>query len=123
MGSSKASLDLKNISAQVLYNIRKRRGYNAKASEQHIAATSLSGSRYDGLKQLQIPTIIIHGKSDPFIPYKHGIKCAQLIPNSDILLMEGMGHDIPKEFAFPILKAIIENINKVNTPVYCDFMR
>lgn len=121
MGSSQTSLDLKKISAQVLYNIRKRRGYNAKASEQHIAATSLSGSRYSSLKQLHIPTIIIHGKSDPFIPFKHGIKCAQLIPNSDILLIEGMGHDIPKEFTSPILKAIIENIKKVNTPAFSNF--
>ena len=123
MGSSTTSLDLKNISAQVIYNIRKRRGFNDKASEQHIAATSLSGSRYSGLKQLRIPTIIVHGKSDPFIPFKHGIRCSQLIPNSDILLIEGMGHDIPKEFASPILNAIIENISKVNTPVYCDLMR
>jgi pimeloyl-ACP methyl ester carboxylesterase len=117
MGSSTASLDLKNISTQVLYNIRKRKGYNDKASEQHIAATSLSGSRYKGLKQLRIPTIIIHGKSDPFIPFKHGIKCSELIPNSDVLLIEGMGHDIPKEFALPILNAIIKNINKAKNPV------
>jgi pimeloyl-ACP methyl ester carboxylesterase len=55
----------------------------------------LSGSRYEQLHLLSIPTLIIHGKSDPFIPIAHGKKCAEIIPNADTLWLDGMAHGIP----------------------------
>jgi pimeloyl-ACP methyl ester carboxylesterase len=95
MGDARYPLDVKAISEQVLYNIRKRRGYNMHVSQQHQAAVRLSGSRYEQLHLLSIPTLIIHGKSDPFIPIAHGKKCAEIIPNADTLWLDGMAHGIP----------------------------
>jgi len=95
MGDAQYPLEVKSISEEVLYNIRKRKGYNMYVSQQHHAAVRLSGSRYEGLRRLTVPTLIIHGKSDPFIPIQHGKKCAEIIPNADTLWLDGMGHGIP----------------------------
>lgn len=95
MGDARYPLEIKAISEQVLYNIRKRRGYNMYVSQQHQAAVRLSGSRYEQLRLLSVPTLIIHGESDPFIPIAHGRKCAEIIPNADTLWLDNMGHGIP----------------------------
>jgi len=113
MGNLKYNLDVRDISEKVLYNIRRRKGYNPKASPQHITATSISGSRYKDLKNIKVPTLIVHGKSDPFISIEHGEKCAKLITNAKTLWIDGMGHDIPKIFSDKLLKKIFENFNDV----------
>ncbi len=97
MGETAQNLNIKELSEQVLYNIRKRKGYNPNVSRQHQAAVSKSGSRYDKFKELNLPTLIIHGVMDPFIPIAHGKKCVSLIPNVDSLWVENMGHDIPND--------------------------
>ncbi|MGD9047224.1 MAG: alpha/beta hydrolase, partial [Anaerolineae bacterium] len=76
MGDPPYELDVQTIAEQVLYNLRIRRGYNRQASQQHAAATTASGSRYEDLARLEVPALIIHGTSDPMIPIAHGKKCA-----------------------------------------------
>ncbi len=112
MGETTHPLNVKSLSEQVLYNVRKRKGYNPGVSKQHQAAVWLSGSRYEKLKTLRVPTLIVHGKSDPFIPFEHGKKCAFLIPGADTLWIADMGHDIPEEMIKPIAERIMENFNR-----------
>lgn len=108
-GGISAYLNIEEISKQVLYNIRKRKGYNSSVSQQHQAAVFQSGSRYEELRKIDLPTLIIHGKDDPFIPIEHGRKCADLIPNSESLWIDKMGHDIPDEFVPIISQTIMDN--------------
>jgi pimeloyl-ACP methyl ester carboxylesterase len=112
MGNAAYDLNVKEISEQVLYNIRKRNGYNSSVSRQHQGAVFLSGSRYGKLKLLSIPTLIVHGKSDPFIPIDHSKKCALIIPNADSLWLDGMGHDIPDNLVDTLSKKIITNFKR-----------
>jgi pimeloyl-ACP methyl ester carboxylesterase len=112
MGDPPYDLDVQTISEQVLYNLRVRPGYNPRASEQHQAATTASGSRYEDLARLEVPALIIHGTSDPFIPIAHGQKCAQSIPGAQTLWVEGMGHDMPRIFADTILGVMLENFER-----------
>jgi len=109
-GDAAYDLNIKELSEQVLYNMRKRKGYNPNVSKQHQAAVFNSTSRHDDLKKLNMKTLIIHGKSDPFIPIEHGKKCVTLIPNADSLWIDNMGHDIPNEFIPIISKRIIANL-------------
>lgn len=115
MGEYKASMDVEDIARSTLYNIRKRKGYNQKASQQQIIATMKSGSRYEALAQSKIPTLIIHGKDDPLIDISHGWKCAEIIPGAQSLWIEKMGHDLPPEFVDEILAAIFAHIEKTPT--------
>lgn len=111
MGAATHTLDVKEISENVLYNIRKRKGYNANVSKQHQEAVAASGPRYKALKNLRIPCLIIHGVSDPFIPIEHGRKCAGLISNADSMWVDNMGHDIPDIFVPRVADKIIRFYN------------
>jgi pimeloyl-ACP methyl ester carboxylesterase len=112
MGDPAYDLDVQTLSEQALYNLRVRRGYNPQASQQHSAATSASGSRYEDLARLEVPALIIHGTSDPFIPIAHGEKCARSIPGAQTLWVEGMGHDMPRIFVDAILKEMLEHFQR-----------
>lgn len=111
-GDASYALDVKTIAEQVLYNLRKRKGYNSQSYPQHQAAVLASSSRYHKLHTMETPTLIIHGKSDPFIPIEHGIKCADLIPNAHTLWVEGMGHDLPDVYIDVIVEEMIVNFQR-----------
>lgn len=112
MGEAKYVLNSQEIAAQVLYNLRKRNGYNPDASKQHQAAVSLSGPRYEQLKALSIPALIIHGNADSFIPVAHGKKCAAIIPGADSLWLNGMGHDLPDLLVDTLSKKMISHFKR-----------
>jgi pimeloyl-ACP methyl ester carboxylesterase len=112
MGDSSYALDVKTISEQVLYNLRKRQGYNLQAYLQHQTAVLTSGSRYDELQTIDTPTLIIHGKSDPLIPIEHGMKCADLIPHADTLWIDGLGHDLPDKYVDVIVEKMVMNFQR-----------
>ncbi|MFC2175945.1 alpha/beta fold hydrolase, partial [Bacteroidota bacterium] len=66
-----------------------------------------SGSRAAALQHLQTPTLVIHGKADPLIPFEHGLKTAALIPNAQTLWLDGMGHLIPPLFTDTIVSGMV----------------
>ena len=59
-----------------------------------------------------MPSLIIHGINDPFIPLEHGLKCADLIPNAESLWLSNMGHDIPEELIPKISEKMIANFKR-----------
>lgn len=109
-GDAQYDIDVKGTAEQVLYNLRKRKGYNPDASNQHDQAANLWGSRYDELKDLKIPVLIIHGLNDPFVSIEHSKKLASVIPNSKTKWFNNMGHDLPSNLIDSITKEIILNI-------------
>ena len=112
MGSYKYDLNVKRVSQLALYNVRKRNGYNRQSGQQQTAAIEKSGSRVDALKSLSVPTLIIHGKTDPLIPFEHGLKTANLIPNADTLWIIGMGHVLPEIYNDIIVERMVELFQK-----------
>ena len=63
---------------------------------RQMAAIYASGSRAEGLQKLQMPTLVIHGTDDQLITPSGGERTAELIPNSTLLMVEDMGHDMPQ---------------------------
>jgi pimeloyl-ACP methyl ester carboxylesterase len=104
---------MQTLAEQSLYNQRFRKGFNPEAFVQQTIAVKNSGSRYEGLKNLMIPTIVIHGKEDPLIPVEHAIKTASIIPKSELLLLDGMGHDLSPEHAPLVHEAVMNLIRKI----------
>jgi len=100
--------DVKAITQRTLYELRKRKGFNPKVGPQHETAIKLSGSRLDELGQINIPTLVIHGTDDPLVIPAHGKKYAALIPNAEILWIEGMGHDLPHQYIDKIMPPILK---------------
>jgi pimeloyl-ACP methyl ester carboxylesterase len=105
-------LDIKEIAEVVLYDIRKRKGININAIFQHQTAVSTSGSRYEKLKTLNVPTLVIHGTADPIIPVEHGKKLVEIIPNANGFWIDGIGHVFPYPNMDDINNNIISNFEK-----------
>lgn len=52
-------------------------------------------NREPALASVSVPTLVIHGTADPLVPAEHGRQTANAIPGAQLLLIEGMGHDLP----------------------------
>lgn len=82
------------------------RCWNPGGSARQLLAIAASGSRADALKELRIPTLVIHGDRDPLVQVSGGERTAEVIPGARLLVLEGMGHDLPAAFIGPIVEAV-----------------
>lgn len=112
-GDGPYATNLKGSAQATLYELRKRKGYNRTAVDQQMKAITVSGSRLDELSKIDVPTLILHGKADPLVGFKHAQKYAPLIPNAETLFIDGMGHDLPAMYWEQIHGGILEIIGKV----------
>ena len=64
---------------------------------RQMAAIVAHGDRRSGLGQLKLPTLVIHGTDDPLVPVTGGIDTHENIEGAELMLIEGMGHDLPRE--------------------------
>jgi pimeloyl-ACP methyl ester carboxylesterase len=105
-------LDIRETAEVVLYDLRKRRGINLKAAMQHQVAAGASGPRYEKLKTLDVPTLVIHGIADTIIPVEHGRKLAATIPHAKGLWLEEVGHVFPFPNMGEVEREIIANFER-----------
>jgi pimeloyl-ACP methyl ester carboxylesterase len=82
------------------------RGLSPRGFLRHFAAVLASGDRRRKLRDVTVPTLIIHGSSDPMFPIRAGRDLARLMPDATWLPIAGMGHDLPSPL-WPILVAAI----------------
>jgi pimeloyl-ACP methyl ester carboxylesterase len=62
------------------------------------------------LGRITAPTLVIHGKADPLVPFACGEDTARRIPGARLVAIEGMGHDLPPEPVRQILAALIPHL-------------
>ena len=82
------------------------RGIDAGGVARQMMAIIASGSRKKALRELDIPTLIIHGTNDPLMRFKAAIDLRNTIPGAKLLAIEGMGHTLPRPAWPRILDAI-----------------
>ena len=85
------------------------RGLCPEGTMRQMAATVASGSRTEALKSLSIPTLVIHGEADVLLPVEGGIDTAEAVPGAKLMIIEGMGHDIPMTVAPQVIDAIAQH--------------
>jgi pimeloyl-ACP methyl ester carboxylesterase len=73
------------------------RSYHPAGYARQMAAIMASGDRVSDLKKIIAPTLVIHGNADPLVPVEGGIDTARHVANATLEIIEGMGHDLPKE--------------------------
>jgi pimeloyl-ACP methyl ester carboxylesterase len=47
------------------------------------------------LGEIAVPALVIHGTDDPLFRPAHGAALARAIPGADLLLVDGLGHELP----------------------------
>ena len=85
------------------------RGYHPPGVARQLVAIVASGDRTAKLGGVKARTLVIHGTDDPLVPVTGGKATAAAIPGAELLLVEGMGHDIPPEKFSDIADAIAKN--------------
>ena len=88
------------------------RGWNTNGTQNHAAAGMASPSRLEALRNLNIPTLVIHGTEDPVINYAHGVVCAKVIPGAKLLTLKGVGHEIPVEIIPETVEVILKHFGE-----------
>jgi pimeloyl-ACP methyl ester carboxylesterase len=78
------------------------RSFYPEGSPRQLAAIYASGNRSERLAQLDIPTLVIHGRDDTLITPSGGMRTAEVIPGAHLLLLADMGHDLPEPL-WPVL--------------------
>ena len=82
---------------------------------RQFAAIITQKNRKPALGSLSIATLVIHGSDDPLIPVECGKNTAAAIPGAGLMIIDGMGHNLPHEGAWPqIIDAIVDHIHKVD---------
>ena len=89
-------------------NIRERagrafdRGYDVRAGGRQLGAIIASGDRTRMLGKIKAPALVIHGSVDKMIRPSGGRATAKAIPGARLMMIDGMGHDLPRG-AWPLL--------------------
>lgn len=91
------------------------RCYYPLGAAHHNMAAADAGDRRAELAKLNIPALVIHGTADPMFPVEAGLDTADVIPGAELLLIEGMGHDMPIGTWEQIVDGITENAARLYT--------
>lgn len=84
------------------------RAYDPAGTARQLVAIMASGDRTEGLRQLDVPALVIHGEADLLVQLPGGIATAEAIPGARLLTFPGMGHDLPRQLWKQITEAITE---------------
>lgn len=88
------------------------RGASAAGTLRQLLAVLAGGDRTERLRGLEVPTLVIHGTEDPLIPAAAGRATADAIPGADLMLIEGMGHDLPRALWGRFADAITRHVRR-----------
>jgi pimeloyl-ACP methyl ester carboxylesterase len=85
------------------------RGINMAGTGRQLGAITADGNRTERLKRITVPTLVIHGKDDRLIAPSGGKATAKAIPGARFMLVNDMGHDLPRPVWPKLIDAIVEN--------------
>ena len=88
------------------------RGYFPDGTARQFAAILASPDRTRELRGVAAPTVVIHGSDDPLIDVSGGRATAAAVPGAELVLIEGMGHDLPEGTWAPIAEALARNFDR-----------
>ena len=72
------------------------RDHDDGAVARQAVASIASGDRTPQLRSLDVPALVIHGLADTMCDVSGGRATAAAIPGAELVLIEGMGHDLPR---------------------------
>jgi pimeloyl-ACP methyl ester carboxylesterase len=95
---------------QLVQESLKRSNRPMGAYRQMLAVMADRG-RAKLLANIQAPTLVMHGKADPLLPYACGEDIAKRIPHAKLLGIDGMGHDFPPDAVTLMMNRLLPFLN------------
>ena len=91
------------------------RGVSAPGVARQMGAILTQPDRSRALRSLRIPSLVIHGTHDKMVHVSGGRATSQAIPGSELLLVPGMGHDVPVALHETFVEAIRRNADRAKS--------
>ena len=82
------------------------RGISPTGSLRQMMAILTQPNRSPRLHSLRMPTLVIHGLADRMVHVSGGRATAAAVPGAELLLIDGMGHDLSPELYDTFVDAI-----------------
>ncbi len=79
---------------------------------RQAAAILSQRDRTAALGEVKVPATVIHGADDPLIHRSGGEATARAIPGANLIVVPGMGHDLPEGVWPIVIDAIVENAKR-----------
>lgn len=92
------------------------RCFHPPGMARQLSAILAQGSRRAALRDVKAPTLVIHGSEDPLVPIEAGRDTAAAVPGAELLVIEGMGHDLPRGAWDRIIDAVTSHARKAPAP-------
>jgi pimeloyl-ACP methyl ester carboxylesterase len=89
------------------------RCYDPVGLARQAVASLASGDRTARLRELRMPALVIHGLADRMVDVSGGRATAAAIPGAELVLIDGMGHDLPPALRLPMAERIAEFVWRV----------
>jgi pimeloyl-ACP methyl ester carboxylesterase len=84
------------------------RAYDPGGYRRQLAAVVAQPDRTAALHAVHVPTVVMHGLSDPLVHVSGGLALARAIPGARFVGFPGMGHDLPR----PLWPRFVEEIDR-----------
>ncbi len=81
---------------------------------RQFAAILASPDRTPALREVTVPTLVVHGDADPLIDRSGGEATAKAVPGAELLIVPGMGHNLPEALWPVFADAITANAAKAS---------
>ena len=81
------------------------RAHDPAGAMRQLLAIQAGGDRTAQLAGVRVPTLVVHGEDDPLVGVAGGRATAAAVPGAELLVLPGMGHNLPRELWPQILEA------------------
>lgn len=88
------------------------RGVSASGAVRQMLAILTQPDRTHRLRSLRVPALVVHGLADKMVHVSGGRSTAAAIPGAELVLVDGMGHDLPPELFPTLVEAISRTAGK-----------
>jgi pimeloyl-ACP methyl ester carboxylesterase len=72
------------------------RAHDPAGVARQLAAILTTHDRTPDLAKVAVPTLVVHGSQDTLVDVSGGRATAAAIPGAELLVVDGMGHDLPR---------------------------
>lgn len=93
-----------------------RRGYHPAGTARQMVAVVADSARTAELHRITAPTLVVHGRADPLIPFVCGQDTAHRIPGAQLVGIDGMGHDLPPGVVNRLLAELVPHLQRAQRP-------
>lgn len=108
IGSPAFPLDEAALRERIL--LATRRSFHPAGTVRQMVAIAADTRRADELARVKSPTLVLHGKDDPLVPFACGQDTARRIAGSRLVGIEGMGHDLPPGVVERLLEPLVPHL-------------